>query len=1257
MAILVLALCAAPRVHAQGTDPGKVDESFGLPNPGAESSVHALALQPDGKVLVGGTFTTMNGVSRNRIARLNSDGSLDTGFNPGTGANSYVLALALQSDGKVLVGGGFTTMNGVSRNYIARLNSDGSLDTGFNPGTGTNGVVYALALQSDGKVVVGGLFSTMNGVSRSCIARLNSDGSLDTGFNPGTGANGQVGALALQPDGKVLVGGYFTTMNGVSRNFIARLNSDGSLDTGFNPGTGANDGVSALALQPDGKVLVGGYFSTMNGVSRNCIARLNSNGSLDTGFNSGTGANDGVSALALQSDGKVLVGGFFTTMNGVSRSCIARLNSDGSLDTGFNPGTGANNWVLALALQSDGKVLVGGSFTTMNGVSRNFIARLNSDGSLDTGFNPGTGASSMVWALALQSDGKVLVGGFFTTMNGVSRNYIARLNNDPTDTDGDGTPDTMDACPNDATKIAKVTYYLDADADGFGLASSTQLACSQPSGYVGNSTDCDDTRAGVNPAATEICDAANRDEDCDSVADNADSSAADGGKTDFYTDSDNDNYGVGTAQRFCDEPALFAAVAGDCNDSNAAGHPTAVENCANIAVDNDCDGVTTAAEAVDSTTYYVDADSDGHSINTTAKFCASTAPTGYLASLSSPVDCNDTRASVYPGGTEVCDGLDNDCADGVDNGLAFANYYGDSDADGAGDPAVVQNACAQPTGYVSNSNDQCPGNGALVNEVTYYRDADSDGFGSSSVTQQSCASTPGSGYVTNNSDCNDGQLLYADTDSDGFGSGAPIACGVANSTDGCPTNGNKQAPGVCGCDAADTDANSSGTADCADVSLAMSALSTHIGPSGTLTVRVSMGASAIYPISGAGLSVAFDATKLQFVSATSVAGGPFSVGTVVSSDNTAGTLRYTLALGSGQSATQSAANLVDIAFSPVAGAEACGVTGLVSFGTVNSATTSLSYSVGGSQNPVVSNLGAIYLDQTAPAITNAFVNASLAADAGTTAGAAVNAPTVTAFDACANEARSVSLSIALASGGTVTSWPARFPVGVSTITWSSTDQAGNTAQVQRTVTVANHQLLDLDVEFMGVMHGTSTRQIRVTAGSQVTVHPVTLTGNSGTISSVQVPVAASYPCVSVKCPSHSITTSAGATVSGARYALSVLLEQGDNNDDDMIEIFDYAIFVSLRGAGRAVNAVSNYNADTIVGGADFSHIALCFFHAGEPCNPAVIPPQPRDRISVKELRRLGRGDLAFADLNRDGWVDIRDMQRYVQLEGPALSVE
>ncbi|MEY2714907.1 MAG: hypothetical protein RIT24_1250, partial [Planctomycetota bacterium] len=497
----------------------------------------------------------------------------------------------------------------------------------------------------------------------------------------------------------------------------------------------------------------------------------------------------------------------------------------------------------------------------------------------------------------------------------------------------------------------------------------------------------------------------------------------------------------------------------------------------------------------------------------------------------------------------------------------------------------------------------------------------------------------------------DTQLRYVDSDGDGFGAGAPAACGVSNNTDGCPTDANKQAPGVCGCGTADTDANNSGTADCADVTLAMTPLSTHIGPSGTLTVRVSMGASAIYSISGAGLSVAFDAAKLQFVSATPVAGGPFSSGSVVSSDNTAGTLRYTLALGSGQSATQSAANLVDITFSPVLGAEACGTAGLVSFGTVSSVGTSLSYSGGGSQSPVVSNLGAIYLDQTAPVITNAFADTSLAADAGTIAGAAVTAPSVTAFDACANESRPVSLSIALAGGGTVTSWPVRFPVGVSTITWSSTDQAGNTATDVHTVTVANYQLLDVAVGFVGVIQGTSSRQIRVTAGGQVSLHTVNLTGSSGSVAGVQVPVAAGYPCLAVKCPSHSVTDAMAASVSGVRYAATASLPQGDCNDDDMVEIFDYAIFVSQRGAGKAADAIANFNGDAAVGNADFTFIALNFFASGETCTPGFDEPTPRERISVKDLRRAGYGHLAVADLNRDGWVDLRDMQMYMQGAG------
>jgi uncharacterized delta-60 repeat protein len=408
---------------------GSLDASFN-PGSGANFEVHALALQSDGKVLIGGTFTSYNGTPRNRIARLNADGSLDASFNPGSGANSSVYALALQPDGKLLIGGDFTSYNGTPRNRIARLNADGSLDASFNPGTGADTSVRALALQPDGKLLIGGEFISYNGTPRNRIARLNADGSLDASFNPGTGANGWVLALALQPDGKLLIGGEFTTYNGTPSNRIARLNAEGSLDASFNPGSGANFEFHALALQPDGKLLIGGTFTSYNGTSRNGIARLNADGSLDASFNPGTGANGLVLALALKPDGKLLIGGEFISYNGITRNRIARLNADGSLDASFNPGTGANSWVLALALQPDGKLLIAGYFTNYNDTPRNGIARLNADGSLDASFNPGTGANGLVLALALQPDGKVLIGGTFTSYNGTPRNRIARLNAD-----------------------------------------------------------------------------------------------------------------------------------------------------------------------------------------------------------------------------------------------------------------------------------------------------------------------------------------------------------------------------------------------------------------------------------------------------------------------------------------------------------------------------------------------------------------------------------------------------------------------------------------------------------------------------------------------------------------------------------------------------------------------------------------------------------------------------------------------------------
>ncbi len=431
-------------VNAQFSQPGELDTTFNFgrphgffsdpanpePGEGTNSTIISLTLQPDGKVLIGGTFEIYNGMRRNRIARLNADGNLDTTFNPGTGANDWVRYFFLQPDGKVLIGGDFTGYTSTSRNRIARLNADGSLDTTFNPGTGANSSVQSLALQSDGKVLIGGFFTSYNGTPCNYIARLNADGSLDTTFNPGTGANSSIWSLALQPNGKVLVGGMFTSYNGTPCNYIARLNADGSLDTSFNPGTGANSSIWYLALQPDGKVLTGGDFTSYNGTSRNRIARLNADGSLDTTFNPGTGANSSVTTLALQPDGKVLIGGFFTSYNGTPCNYIARLNADGSLDTTFNIGTGADGTVHSLALQPDGRVLIGGGFTSYNSIGCNRIARLNADGSLDATFNPGIGANSSIGPLALQPDGKVLIGGWLTSYNGMPRNCIARLNAD-----------------------------------------------------------------------------------------------------------------------------------------------------------------------------------------------------------------------------------------------------------------------------------------------------------------------------------------------------------------------------------------------------------------------------------------------------------------------------------------------------------------------------------------------------------------------------------------------------------------------------------------------------------------------------------------------------------------------------------------------------------------------------------------------------------------------------------------------------------
>ena len=391
----------------------------GLPLPGATATFLTVSNVQDAHDGAGYAVVVSNssGSVTSTVARLRVLHAVT--LDPfGVGADASVLALAVQPDGKVVVGGSFLTLGGQPRNRLGRLNAGGSVDASLS--LGADGAVYALALQTDGKILVGGQFTSVGGRAHSGVARLDSDGSLDVAFTPG--ADGPIQCLVVQTDGKILVGGSFTTLAGQTRHRLGRLNGDGSLDGSFNPG--ADGPVYCLALQPDGRILVGGNFSSLGGQPRSRLGRLSPDGTLDSVL--ATDANGTVWSLAVQADGRILIGGDFSTLAGQARSYLGRIRSDGTLDAGFNPGANRPS-VTCFALQADGKILVGGAFTTLGGLASSRIGRLNSDGTPDSLFNPGS--DNTVYSLAVQPDGKVIVGGDFLALGGQSRSRLARLNN------------------------------------------------------------------------------------------------------------------------------------------------------------------------------------------------------------------------------------------------------------------------------------------------------------------------------------------------------------------------------------------------------------------------------------------------------------------------------------------------------------------------------------------------------------------------------------------------------------------------------------------------------------------------------------------------------------------------------------------------------------------------------------------------------------------------------------------------------------
>lgn len=361
-------------------------------------------------------------------------GANDPTFDPDF-VNNSVNKVVVNPDGSMIAVGWFNLIQDASfatydRGGITSLNSAGTLDPSFADGGGagggvTNTVVYDIVRQPDGKYIVAGNFTTMNGISRNRVARLHTDGTLDTSFNPGTGANGIVSAALLQPDGKIILGGEFTSFNGTAREYLVRLNSDGTLDTGFvGPNFADSSGwaVRSLALQPNGNLLVGGVFYFTGANFKASICRVTTSGGLDAAFDGVVqGASNGgfinvVEKISVQGDGKILIAGDFTLYNAAARGGLARLSSTGAIDGAFAPTS--NGECHALLLQPDGKVLVGGTFTTFNGSSANRLARVSSAGTLDSAFVAAGGTTGDIANFALQPDGKVIFCGDFGTFQG-----------------------------------------------------------------------------------------------------------------------------------------------------------------------------------------------------------------------------------------------------------------------------------------------------------------------------------------------------------------------------------------------------------------------------------------------------------------------------------------------------------------------------------------------------------------------------------------------------------------------------------------------------------------------------------------------------------------------------------------------------------------------------------------------------------------------------------------------------------------------
>ncbi len=373
----------------------------------------------------GGTYicidiTSADGGNFQRYSVSLTRSNLDLSFDPGSGPSSTIKKILVLPNDKILITGLIRSYNGSTANRCFRINADGSYDSTFRP-MGFNGIPIVAYSTTHGLFVANAGGNVGSSGAHYLMYKYNMDGVKDYSFYSTT-TNGEVEAIAIQDDGKVIQAGNFTGYgsgsSAVEMNRIGRQDSNGRLDTTFNIGSGANDIIYTVAIQNDGKIVIGGSFTSFNGIQRNRIARLNTDGSLDMSFN--PGASGTVYSIVIQNDGKILVGG----------SSIVRLNINGEVDSIFDEASNIGGSVRSIVVRSNGQIYAGGTF---GGFNHNRIVRLNTNGTIDDTFGTDSGFSgssynwAKVYSIGLQSDGKLIIGGYFESYNGVERKNIARL--------------------------------------------------------------------------------------------------------------------------------------------------------------------------------------------------------------------------------------------------------------------------------------------------------------------------------------------------------------------------------------------------------------------------------------------------------------------------------------------------------------------------------------------------------------------------------------------------------------------------------------------------------------------------------------------------------------------------------------------------------------------------------------------------------------------------------------------------------------